>query len=100
MAYDKVIDSAQLEANLTSIADKIREKADITDKLEFPSGFLNAFDYFPGVNDVETQMMERNITENGQYFILPDEEYYAIGMLSVKVNVPIPEYETWQGGSF
>lgn len=100
MAYDKVVDSAQLEANLTSIADKIREKADITDKLDFPSGFLSAFDYFPSVNDVETQMMTRNITENGQYFILPDEEYYAIGMLSLIVNVPTPEYEIWQGGAY
>lgn len=88
MAYDKVVDSTQLEADLTSVADKIREKADITDKLEFPSGFLNAFDYFPGVNDVETQMMERNIIANGQYFILPDKEYYAIGMLSLIVDVP------------
>ena len=41
-----------------------------------------------GTKNVETQMMERNITENGQYFILPDKEYYAIGMLNLIIDVP------------
>lgn len=42
MAYDKVIDSAVLDANLTSIADAIREKAGTSDKLAFPAGFADA----------------------------------------------------------
>lgn len=33
MAYDKVIDSAQLDANLTAVADAIRSKTGKTDKL-------------------------------------------------------------------
>lgn len=42
MAIDKVIDSAQLEANLTAIADAIREKGGTTDTLAFPDGFVDA----------------------------------------------------------
>lgn len=42
MALDKVIDSAQLDANLTAVADAIRTKGGTTSKLEFPSGFVSA----------------------------------------------------------
>lgn len=42
MAYDKLIDSAALDANLTSIADAIRAKAGTSDKLAFPAGFAEA----------------------------------------------------------
>lgn len=88
MAYDKVVDSAQLEADLTSVADKIREKADITDKLEFPNEYLSTLDSLPGVKDVETQMKQATYTKNGIYFIRPDAEYYAIDFVGITVNVP------------
>lgn len=88
MAYDKVIDSAQLEADLTSVADKIREKADITDKLEFPNEYLSTLDSLPGFKDVETQMKQATYTENGIYFIRPDAEYYALDFVGITVNVP------------
>lgn len=42
MAYDKAIDSSVLDANLTSIADVIREKTELTDKFAFPQGFIDA----------------------------------------------------------
>lgn len=42
MAYDKVIDSSVLDSDLTSIADAIREKAELTDSLEFPQEFVDA----------------------------------------------------------
>lgn len=42
MALDKVIDSAQLDADLTSIADAIREKAGVSDSFAFPDGFIEA----------------------------------------------------------
>lgn len=88
MAYDKVVDSAQLKADLTSVADKIREKADITDKLEFPNEYLSTLDSLPGVNDVETQMKQVTYTKNGVYFIRPDAEYYALDFVGITVNVP------------
>ena len=42
MAIDKAIDSAQLNTDLTSIADAIREKAGLTDSFVFPEGFVQA----------------------------------------------------------
>ena len=40
MAYDKVIDSSALDANLASIAEAIRTKGGTTDQLVFPAGRL------------------------------------------------------------
>lgn len=42
MAYDKVIDSSVLDANLTSVANAIRTKGGTTGNLAFPTGFVNA----------------------------------------------------------
>ena len=42
MAYDKVVDSAALDTQLTSIADAIRAKTGGSDSLVFPDGFLQA----------------------------------------------------------
>lgn len=42
MAYDKVIDSSVLDANLTSVANAIRSKGGTSASLAFPAGFINA----------------------------------------------------------
>ena len=42
MAYDKIIDSAALNTNLTSIANAIRSKGGTSAALAFPAGFVNA----------------------------------------------------------
>lgn len=42
MAYDKIVDSAALEAGLTLVAEAIRTKAGIADKLLFPDGYTAA----------------------------------------------------------
>ena len=42
MAYDKIIDSAQLDANLTSVANAIRSKNGTKTQLTFPDGFVSA----------------------------------------------------------
>jgi hypothetical protein len=42
MAFDKLVDSAALEANLKTVADAIREKAGTSDALAFPAGFAEA----------------------------------------------------------
>ena len=42
MAYDKVVDSAQLETDLATVADAIRARGKTTDKLTFPGGFADA----------------------------------------------------------
>lgn len=88
MAIDKAVDSVQLEADLTSVADKIRAKADITDKLEFPEGFNSALDEIISVYEAPTQTKSVTITENGIYPIMPDKEYFAMDFVGLTVNVP------------
>ena len=65
MAYDKVIDSAELDAELTSVADAIRTKSGTTGKLTFPDGFVSA------VEEIQTESSPKiqplSITENGTY---------------------------------
>ena len=47
MAYDKLVDSAQLNSNLTSVANAIRTKGATSDTLAFPSGFVSAVNALP-----------------------------------------------------
>ena len=49
MAFDKVIDSAQLNADLESVADAIRDKGNTTEKLMFPAGMVSA------IEDIKTK---------------------------------------------
>ena len=44
MAEYVVVDKMQLEADLTLVADSIRAKANITEKLEFPLGYKSVVD--------------------------------------------------------
>lgn len=44
MAVDKLVDSTQLDADLTSVADAIRTKGGTSSSLAFPAGFVSAID--------------------------------------------------------
>lgn len=46
-----------------------------------------------------TQKKSLDVVENGNYTVKPDSGY-ALSSVSVSVNVPIPTYEVWQGGSY
>ena len=48
MAYDKIVDGVQLDANLTSIANAIRGKSGTSAQILFPDGFVTA------INELET----------------------------------------------
>lgn len=47
MAYDKAIDSTQLNADLTSVANAIRTKGGTSASLAFPAGFVQAIGDIP-----------------------------------------------------
>lgn len=80
MAYDKVIDSSVLDANLTSVANAIRSKGGTSASLAFPAGFVNAISAIKtGITPTGT----KTITENGTH----DVTNYA----TAQVNVPEPE---------
>lgn len=57
MAIDKAVDSTQLNADLTSIANAIRTKGETSAPLAFPNGFISAIQDMQtgGVTVVETQ---------------------------------------------
>ena len=44
MAVDKLVDSTQLDTDLTSVANAIRTKGGTSAQLAFPSGFVDAID--------------------------------------------------------
>lgn len=57
MAVDKLVDSAQLDADLTSVADAIRAKGGGSGGLAFPAGFVSAIQSIPsgGTVSVDTK---------------------------------------------
>jgi hypothetical protein len=51
MVVNKIINATQLDANLISIANAIREKNDTNTQLSFPNGFVNAIENISGGNE-------------------------------------------------
>lgn len=47
MSVDKLVDSTQLDADLTSVANAIRTKGGTSASLAFPAGFVSAIDAIP-----------------------------------------------------
>ena len=47
MAEDKLVDSTQLDADLTSVANAIRTKGGTSVQMTFPSGFISAINNIP-----------------------------------------------------
>lgn len=47
MAVDKLVDSTQLDTDLTSVANAIRTKGGTSAQLAFPAGFVQAIDAIP-----------------------------------------------------
>lgn len=80
MAVDKLVDSTQLNADLTSVANAIRAKGGASASLAFPDGFVDA------IGDIETgggvTVSPLSVTANGTY-TAPSGEAYS----PVTVNV-------------
>lgn len=47
MSVDKLVDSTQLDSDLTSVANAIRTKGGTSAQLAFPAGFVSAIDAIP-----------------------------------------------------
>ena len=69
MAYDKVVDSAQLDADLASVASKIKEKAGVTEGIAWPQGFLDALS---GISGGEIELFDQVVT--GTYIPTDDNK--------------------------
>lgn len=88
MAVDKLVDSAQLDADLTSVANAIRTKGGTSGDLAFPSGFVTAIGDIPTGGTVTLT----------PYTIRPDVElvqsYSYDKMLVADEEITIPAYTT------
>ena len=82
MALDKLVDSSQLDADLTSVANAIRAKSGGSGNLAFPAGFVSE------IGGIETgdsaTLITKSITANGTYSASDDD---ADGYSEVTVNV-------------
>lgn len=58
MAVDKLVDSTQLNSDLTSVANAIRTKGGTSADLVFPSGFISAVDAIPSGGGSPIQLLE------------------------------------------
>lgn len=85
MALDKLVDSTQLDSNLTSVANAIRAKSGGTGQLAFPAGFVSEIGNISGGGGITpTGTKEITITENGT--TTEDVTNYAAAQITV--NVP------------
>lgn len=83
MSVDKLVDSTQLDTDLTSVANAIRTKGGTSASLTFPSDFVSAINAISG--GVGSTLIAKSITANGTYNATDDS---ADGYSSVTVNVP------------
>lgn len=83
MALDKLVDSSQLDTDLTSVANAIRTKGGTSGQLAFPAGFVSAVQAIPtGVTPTGTKQI--SITANGT----TTEDVTNYASVEITVNVP------------
>lgn len=67
MALDKLVDSSQLDTDLTSIANAIRAKSGGSGQLAFPSGFVSAVQAIPtGTTGWTSADVAKNLAPSGR----------------------------------
>ena len=83
MAVDKLVDSVQLDADLTSVADAIRAKTGGTAKLAFPADFVSEIGSISG--------------GGGAGIISSDNYDFVFGIVTVGANTVsrVPQVETY-----
>lgn len=84
MSVDKLVDSSQLDSDLTSVANAIRTKGGTSAQLAFPAGFVSAVQAIP-TGTTPTGTKQISITANGT--TTEDVTNYANAQITV--NVPV-----------
>jgi len=69
MAVDRLVDSAQLNADLTSVANAIRTKGGTSGQLAFPAGFVSAVQAIP-TGSGKTLLADYTASENVSEIVL------------------------------
>ena len=83
MALDKLVDSTQLDTDLSSVADAIRVKGGTSGQLAFPGGFVSAVQAIP-TGTTPTGTKQISITANGT----TTEDVTDYASAEITVNVP------------
>lgn len=84
MALDKLVDSSQLDTDLTSVANAIRTKGGTSSQLAFPEGFVSAVQAIP-TGTTPTGTKQISISSNGT----TTEDVASYANAEITVNVPV-----------
>lgn len=84
MAVDKLVDSTQLDSDLTSVANAIRTKGGTSAQLAFPAGFVSAVQAIPSGGITPSGTKQISITQNGT--TTEDVTNYANAEITVNVS--------------
>lgn len=69
MSVDKLVDSTQLDADLTAVANAIRTKGGTSGQLAFPQGFVDAVEAIPSGSDITIDEIATNQEPSGPIVI-------------------------------
>ena len=97
MALDKSVDSAQLNSDLTSIANAIRTKGGTSEQLLFPTGFVSAVQAIPS-GTTPTGTKQISISANGT--TTEDVTNYASAQITVAVPGPSGSTTVTDNGTY
>lgn len=104
MAYDKVIDSARLNAQMTDLADTIRKKCNASGKLVWPDGYKTAIDGMnldlPQSFDAQDPDTVYRTTRPKDWLPMPvsgDDEIYLLGLIPDGVDGVFTAQITFNG---
>ena len=92
MAVDKLVDSTQLDADLTSVANAIRTKGGTSAQMAFPAGFVSAVQAIP-TGSGKTLLADYTASEDVSEIVLSgDFSGYPFYYLTVYGNCSVKEW--------
>ena len=95
MAYDKVVDSAALDTQLTSIADAIRAKTGGSDSLVFPDGFSQAIAAIEAGGGGGSATILGRTYECGTFISAEDQKNYQLEAKEIPTGAIYWTEEDW-----
>lgn len=97
MALDKLVDSSQLDADLTSVANAIRTKGGTNGQLSFPQGFVDAIDAIPtgggGKTNIDIGIADTPISNILNMFYALEHGTAKTGEFTLSRAIPNTEVE-------
>ena len=93
MAVDKLVDSVQLDADLTSVANAIRAKGGTSADLAFPAGFVSAVEAISGGgggSNPLTLLTEIHVSSNVRSVaVTPDSSWFDYDFIIIRYDISL-----------